>query len=256
MIKVTKNGIIIRGRIRHILIVFLLLLLIFASIKGIMAVAGALVPSSMPEQTSSEEVSSAQMVSSQVVSSQAASSETAPQSSAASSEASSQNPARSSTSLSVTNPVQFSAPGNDQPDSSHFQEMYPELYAKKVQAVPEKNEKIVYLTFDDAPSKLTLPLLDILDRYQVKATFFVVGFTDEKSLDAMREIVHRGHTIAAHSYTHKYQEIYASPAAFLKDFAQIHDLIQKTTGVDTQIYRYAGGSVNDFNQDTTRAITN
>lgn len=235
MIKVTKSGIIIRGRIRHILIVFVLLLLISFLIKGI-TTTNAFIPSWMPQQTGGT---------------QAVSSETAPQSTA-SSEAASQ---ASSESLSVTNPMQFSTPGDAPKDSSYFQAMYPNLYAQRVQAVPEKTGKTVYLTFDDGPSNLTFPLLDILDRYQVKATFFVVGFTDEKSLAAMRAIVDRGHTIAVHSYTHKYQEIYASPSAFLKDFAQIHDLIQKTTGVNTQIYRYAGGSVNEFNQSTAQAIT-
>lgn len=246
MIKVTKNGIIIRGRARHILIVFVLLLLISVLIKGIVTVSGAFVPTWMPEQTGAVEVSRTQA---------AVSSETAPQSSAASSKAASQNTPVSSESLSIANPMQFAASGDAPKDSSYFQAMYPNLYAQKVQAVPEKNGKTVYLTFDDGPSDLTFPLLDILDRYQVKATFFVVGFTDEKSLAAMRAIVNRGHTIAVHSYTHKYQEIYASPSAFLKDFSQIHDLIQKTTGVNTQIYRYAGGSVNDFDQSTARAIT-
>lgn len=207
------------------------------------------------QAVSSEAALQSSAVSSESASqSSAVSSEAAPQSSESFSEAASQDSPRSSASLSITNPVQFSMPGNAQKASLYYQEMYPELYAKKVQAVPEKTDKTVYLTFDDCPSKLTLPLLDILDRYQVKATFFVVGFTDEKSLSAMREIVNRGHTIGAHSYTHDYREVYASPAAFLKDFAKIHDLILKTTGVDTQIYRYAGGSVNDFNQNTARAI--
>ncbi len=242
MIKVTKNRIVIRGRIRHILIVFVLLLLIFALVIGITTASGAFVPSWAPEQTESGSGSRTQAVSS----------ETVPQSSAASSEAASQ---ASSESLSITNPMQFAAPGDAPKDSSYLQAMYPNLYAQKVKAAPEKTGKTVYLTFDDGPSDLTLPLLDVLDRYQVKATFFVVGFTDAKSLAAMRAIVDRGHTIAVHSYTHKYKEIYASPSAFLKDFAQIHDLIQRTTGVNTQIYRYAGGSVNEFNQSTARAIT-
>lgn len=77
------------------------------------------------------------------------------------------------------------------------------------------------------------PLLDVLDRYQVKATFFLVGKTGEEDRKAMREIVKRGHAIAVHSYSHDYREIYASVDAYLADFAKMHDLILKETGVDT-----------------------
>ena len=110
------------------------------------------------------------------------------------------------------------------------------------------------MTFDDGPSNLTLPLLDVLDRYGVKATFFLVGKTGEEDRKAMREIVQRGHAIGVHSYSHDYQKIYASVDAFLSDFARIHQLILEETGVDTPIYRFAGGSVNAYNRDTAKAI--
>lgn len=132
---------------------------------------------------------------------------------------------------------------------------YPLLYTT---SVPSKDgnpkEKVAYLTFDDGPSDLTIPLLDVLDQYHVKATFFLVGKTGEKDREAMREIVRRGHAIAVHSYSHDYRQIYASVDAFLEDFAKIHDLILKETGVDTSIYRFAGGSINSYNRDTAKAI--
>lgn len=139
-------------------------------------------------------------------------------------------------------------------DAEVYQAMYPGLYAGPKEPAPEKKDKTVYLTFDDGPSSLTVPLLDVLDRYHVKATFFVVGRTDQQSLEAMEEIVGRGHAIGVHSYTHQYQQIYATPAAFLIDFAEMHDLILKDTGFDTKIYRYAGGSINDYNHGTAKAI--
>ena len=132
---------------------------------------------------------------------------------------------------------------------------YPLLYTEKISPKEDdSNEKIAYLTFDDGPSDLTIPLLDVLDRYQVKATFFLVGKTGEEDRKAMREIVKRGHAIAVHSYSHDYREIYASVDAYLADFAKMHDLILKETGVDTPLYRFAGGSINSYNRDTAKAI--
>ena len=132
---------------------------------------------------------------------------------------------------------------------------YPLLYTASVSPQDVKpKEKVAYLTFDDGPSNLTLPLLDVLDSYGVKATFFLVGKTGEEDRKAMREIVQRGHAIGVHSYSHDYQKIYASVDAFLSDFARIHQLILEETGVDTPIYRFAGGSVNAYNRDTAKAI--
>ena len=65
----------------------------------------------------------------------------------------------------------------------------------------------VYLTFDDGPSIYTNDILDILDRYQVKATFFVVGREGTDAEEALQRIVEDGHTLGMHSYSHKYKEL-------------------------------------------------
>lgn len=129
-----------------------------------------------------------------------------------------------------------------------YQDLYPGLHTDKapVKALPAG--KVVYLTFDDGPSDLTEPLLNVLDRYHVKATFFVIGKTEKKDLQDMRAIVTRGHSIGMHSYSHNYKQIYADPKAFLNDFERIHTLILNTTGVDTHIYRFPGGSYNSYNR--------
>ena len=102
----------------------------------------------------------------------------------------------------------------------------------------------VYLTFDDGPSDQTNEILDILDDYGVKATFFVNGREDEASIAAYKRIVDEGHTIAMHSYSHKYSEIYESMDAFKNDFLRIQNLIYDTTGVECTYYRFPGGSSN------------
>ena len=104
--------------------------------------------------------------------------------------------------------------------------------------------KEVYLTFDDGPSSNTSEILDLLAEYQVKATFFVIGKTDEQSQELYRRIVEEGHSIGMHSYSHDYKQIYKSQKAFETDYKQIKKLIYDTTGVMTDLYRFPGGSGN------------
>lgn len=113
----------------------------------------------------------------------------------------------------------------------------------------------VYLTFDDGPSKNTSRILDILDDYGVKATFFVNGRKGDKATAMYKRIVKEGHTIGMHSYSHKYEDVYASLSSFKNDYQRIHDLIQKKTGVDCKLYRFPGGSSNKVSgQDMTYFI--
>lgn len=118
------------------------------------------------------------------------------------------------------------------------------LEADVVQDNAQEYAHTVYLTFDDGPSIYTDEILDILARYNVKATFFVVGKEDAKAKERMQRIVEEGHTIALHSYSHKYQEIYASVEAFQKDFLKLQDYVYEATGVRSKIYRFPGGSSN------------
>ena len=68
--------------------------------------------------------------------------------------------------------------------------------------IPSK-ERIVYLTFDDGPTKeVTSSLLDILNKEKVKATFFCVGKNVEKHTDLFQEIKLQGHGVGNHSNTH------------------------------------------------------
>lgn len=102
----------------------------------------------------------------------------------------------------------------------------------------------VYLTFDDGPGKYTEDILAILERYDVKATFFVVGKEGEEAEAAMRDIVAAGHTLGLHSYSHKYNEIYKSVEAFAEDFTRLQDYVSEVTGVQSKVYRFPGGSSN------------
>lgn len=104
--------------------------------------------------------------------------------------------------------------------------------------------KKVYLTFDDGPSSYTDEILDILGEYNVKATFFVIGKTDEESKRLYQRIVNEGHTLGMHSFSHDYKNIYNSLEDFEKDFTKIRDLLYDTTGYFPNIFRFPGGSGN------------
>ena len=138
--------------------------------------------------------------------------------------------------------------------SLNYQDKYPGLYCSPQTAFVKK-EKTVYLTFDDGPSKFTEKFLNILAKHKVKATFFVVGRSDPKSLEIMKRIVDDGHTLAPHTYTHVYNSIYASVESFLDDFNKIHGLIYETTGVKPTVLRFPGGTVNVHNRRIFRELS-
>ncbi len=102
----------------------------------------------------------------------------------------------------------------------------------------------VYLTFDDGPSAETDRILDILKEYNVKATFFVIGKTDENSVKAYQRIVEEGHTLGMHSYSHQYAQVYASQEAFEDDLTSLQDYLFSITGMESTFYRFPGGSSN------------
>ena len=138
--------------------------------------------------------------------------------------------------------------------SEPYMELYPELYAENPPASFKEDSGTVYLTFDDGPSDRTSDILEILGRYDIKATFFVCGGEDEKSQQLMRDIVNAGHTIGIHSISHDYEKIYSSVESYLDDFNETYTCIYNATGVKPQIFRFPGGSINNYNRFTYMQI--
>ncbi|MDO5602319.1 MAG: polysaccharide deacetylase family protein [Oscillospiraceae bacterium] len=131
--------------------------------------------------------------------------------------------------------------------SFSYQQAYPDLYIERGQPAPAAS-KTIYLTFDDGPSGNTSALLDILDEYGVKATFFIVGAEVDDHPAVLRQIAERGHTIGIHTDTHNYRKIYESVDAFLADFAAASQKVEALTGQKPAIFRFPGGSINAYNQ--------
>ncbi|MDR1891771.1 MAG: polysaccharide deacetylase [Oscillospiraceae bacterium] len=111
---------------------------------------------------------------------------------------------------------------------------------ERTNAAPDPPGKTVYLTFDDGPSQYTPAVLDILDKYTVPATFFVLGNTDHTAL--LAEIVRRGYTIGLHSYNHKFEQIYRSSEAYFADLQKIDETVFEQTGIHSRLLRFPGGS--------------
>ncbi len=105
-------------------------------------------------------------------------------------------------------------------------------------------EKVVYLTFDDGPSVITEKILNILKKENVPATFFVTGATTERGKNLYLRMKEEGHSIGIHSYSHKYDEIYTSSEAFLKDFERLEEHLKNIVGETPKIFRFPGGSTN------------
>ena len=119
-----------------------------------------------------------------------------------------------------------------------------ELLTEEVEKKEDTSVRKVYLTFDDGPSIYTEEILDILDEYGVKATFFVTGEEAESHPERYQKIVERGQTLGMHSYSHKYSEIYESEENFSKDLKKLQNFLYDTTGVKPWLYRFPGGSSN------------
>lgn len=114
------------------------------------------------------------------------------------------------------------------------------------------NGKVIYLTFDDGPGQYTEQLLDILDKYNVKATFFVTN-QFKKYVPLIEEIHKRGHTVAVHTLTHKW-DVYDSVDSYLADFNAMNAIIEKYTGAPTRIFRFPGGTNNGVSKSHCKGI--
>lgn len=107
----------------------------------------------------------------------------------------------------------------------------------------QNGEKIVYLTFDDGPSANTQKIIEILDRYNVKATFFVTG--NNQAYNHLIKTAHdKGHTIALHTYCHDYSKIYASTSAYFDDLTKVGNMVKDLTGYVPKYVRFPGGASN------------
>lgn len=96
--------------------------------------------------------------------------------------------------------------------------------------------KAIALTFDDGPSESTPHLLDLLEEYKVRATFFMIGRNVERLPDIAREVLSRGHAIGNHTYSHA--PLYLRHPQFIQDeIAAGQEAIHSVTGTSPKWFR-------------------
>lgn len=113
--------------------------------------------------------------------------------------------------------------------------------ASRIVTVLPVNSGVIYLTFDDGPGIYTAELLDILAKYNVKATFFVTGAGSD---DLLKREYNEGHAIGLHTYTHDYAYIYSSVDNFFADLYRVQERVKNATGYTSFLMRFPGGSSN------------
>lgn len=124
---------------------------------------------------------------------------------------------------------------------------------KKIAYVPPVGPKTVYLTFDDGPGPDTGRLLDVLKKYNVKATFFVTcGRAGNR--DMIKRAYNEGHSIGLHSCSHNYSKIYVSEDAFFNDLNEVSNLVKDLTGHESKLIRFPGGSSNTVSATYNKGI--
>lgn len=135
------------------------------------------------------------------------------------------------------------SPSGQQPATTF--EVPPEFQAKIVNKItPVPQEKVIALTFDDGPwPGNTLNVLDILKKNNIKATFFWVGQALKDNPQIAKQVVAEGHAIGNHTWHHWYHRLDASTAA--REIDDTAELIYKTTGVRTSLFRPPGGVMNN-----------
>lgn len=111
---------------------------------------------------------------------------------------------------------------------------------REIHSLP--GQDAVALTFDDGPNPVLTPwILDLLDRYQAKATFLLVGKQVEMYPELTREIARRGHEIGCHSYTHSNMRQLSQLGAE-RELVMCRLAIRRACGQFTTLFRPPGGN--------------
>lgn len=114
------------------------------------------------------------------------------------------------------------------------------------------NGATIYLTFDDGPGQYTEEILNVLSKYNIKATFFVTN-QFPKYQHLLKNIHNDGHAIGIHTYSHEWS-IYESADTYLTDFQKIDEIIFNEIGIHTKIFRFPGGSSNKVSKNYKKGI--
>lgn len=148
----------------------------------------------------------------------------------------------------TTTPPETEPPVTDPPETDPPETTPPTSLPLEAVNVKAGDSNTIYITFDDGPNKYTDQVLDILDKYNVKATFFTVGTFAEYYPARIRRIVESGHTLACHTYDHEFGTVYSSPGAMIESIKKWERSVEAALGYlpEYKIFRFPGGSNNGY----------
>lgn len=118
------------------------------------------------------------------------------------------------------------------------------FFVKAFNNNPFEDEDRVAITFDDGPVENTLKILDVLDKYQVKGSFFCIGKNIEKHPEILKQIIKRGHFVGNHTYSHTRLMGFVSSGRIVDEINNCDEIIKKIGGVTPHTFRPPFGVIN------------
>ena len=109
---------------------------------------------------------------------------------------------------------------------------------------PLETEKKIAITFDDGPNETTVLVLDVLKKYNAKATFFCIGKNIEAHPDILKRTIEEGHIIGNHSYSHSPFFDFYRKNQVIAEIQQTDSLIESVLGKKTRLFRPPYGVTN------------
>lgn len=130
----------------------------------------------------------------------------------------------------------------------------PSIDVEEPQAVD--NEKTVYLTFDDGPNENTEAILQLLDQYDAKATFFMLEPNMRRYHDAVQHMAKEGHSVGMHGVTHDVSQFYQSSESVTGEMLKAQATLESITGIHSDLIRVPYGSVPNMKPEYIQAVNN
>jgi peptidoglycan-N-acetylglucosamine deacetylase len=139
-------------------------------------------------------------------------------------------------SVTVDEPVQQEESTGDQPGVEESSE---DQQDQEEQAVQQS----VYLTFDDGPNENTEGILNVLERYDAKATFFMLEPNMKRFKDSVEDMAAEGHAVGMHGVTHDASKFYQSSQSVVGELKKGQETLESITGIHSNLIRVPYGSV-------------
>ena len=139
-------------------------------------------------------------------------------------------------SVTVDEPVQQEEPTVEQPE---VEEPSEDKQDQEEQAVHQS----VYLTFDDGPNENTEGILNVLERYDAKATFFMLEPNMRRFRDSVKDMAAEGHAVGMHGVTHDVSKFYQSSQTVVGEMKKGQETLESITGIHSNLIRVPYGSV-------------